>query len=257
MRMMLIFEKGKRLRHIGHLDLLRTMQRALRRSGLPIAFSQGFNPHVLVAIASPLSVGVWGKREIMEATLCEDMVPSDFIEALRPALPADIRAVTARPMAEDHPALMAQVAAAAYTATLQGSDGAALAAAIPDLLARGSIDVIRKTKKGDKPCDIRPMIYQLEAKPGGDETQLHMVLALREAATCKPSLLLDTLAEQAGIEPPSRAYSWYSHSRPSSKRAVRQLPFSSVCTMIRSITASPTEVARRCRQSRIAPCEPA
>ncbi|MBR6754287.1 MAG: TIGR03936 family radical SAM-associated protein, partial [Clostridia bacterium] len=62
MKMLVIFEKSERLRHIGHLDLMRAMQRALRRSGLPIAFSQGFNPHVLLNFAAPLSVGMPGKR---------------------------------------------------------------------------------------------------------------------------------------------------------------------------------------------------
>ncbi|MBO4377683.1 MAG: DUF2344 domain-containing protein, partial [Clostridia bacterium] len=46
MKMLVIFEKTKRIRHVGHLDLMRTMQRALRRSGLPVAFSMGFNPHM-------------------------------------------------------------------------------------------------------------------------------------------------------------------------------------------------------------------
>lgn len=201
--MMLIFEKGLRLRHLGHLDLMRTMQRALRRSGLPIAFSQGFNPHVLVAFASPLSVGIWGKREAMEATLTETMTPEAFLERLRPSLPEDIKAIAARPLAEGHPALMAQVAAAAYTATLEGPQGRALAEAIPPFLARETIDVMRKTKKGMKPSDIRPMIYHLVSRGEGETISIDMVLALREEATCKPALLLEALCAQAGIESPS------------------------------------------------------
>lgn len=44
--MMVVFEKGETLRYIGHLDLMRAMQRALRRSGLPIRYSNGFNPQI-------------------------------------------------------------------------------------------------------------------------------------------------------------------------------------------------------------------
>ena len=55
--MMVVFEKGKTLRYIGHLDLMRAMQRALRRSGLPIRYSNGFNPHIRLSFAAPLSVG--------------------------------------------------------------------------------------------------------------------------------------------------------------------------------------------------------
>ena len=66
MRMMVVFEKSYPVRHIGHLDLMRTMQRALRRSGLPVRYSQGFNPHIKLSFASPLSVGIVGEREIMD-----------------------------------------------------------------------------------------------------------------------------------------------------------------------------------------------
>ena len=62
--MLAVFCKGERLRHIGHLDLMRAMQRALRRSELPVSYSKGFNPHILLTFASALSTGAWGKREI-------------------------------------------------------------------------------------------------------------------------------------------------------------------------------------------------
>ena len=67
--MMVVFEEGEALRHIGHLDLMRTMQRALRRSNLPIKYSNGFNPHIRLSFAAPLSVGVIGLRELMEVPL--------------------------------------------------------------------------------------------------------------------------------------------------------------------------------------------
>ena len=71
MRMMVVFEKGEALRYIGHLDLMRTVQRALRRSELPVKYSNGFNPHIRLSFAAPLSVGVIGLRELMEVpVLC-------------------------------------------------------------------------------------------------------------------------------------------------------------------------------------------
>ena len=52
MRMLAVFEKSERIRHIGHLDIQRSVQRGLRRSGLPVAYSNGFNPHILISFAS-------------------------------------------------------------------------------------------------------------------------------------------------------------------------------------------------------------
>ena len=65
MRIIAVFEKSERIRHIGHLDIQRAVQRALRRSGLPVAYSQGFNPHILITFASALSTGACGKRGSM------------------------------------------------------------------------------------------------------------------------------------------------------------------------------------------------
>ena len=79
MKMLVVFEKFPRIRHIGHLDLMRAMQRALRRSDLPVKFSQGFNPHMLLTFAAPLSVGMAGNREIMEVPLAAAVTEEAFL----------------------------------------------------------------------------------------------------------------------------------------------------------------------------------
>ena len=96
MKMLVVFEKKERLRHVGHLDLMRAMQRALRRSGVPIAFSQGFNPHLLVTFAAPLSVGMPGLREVMEVPLSAEISEEEFKEKLRAALPPELPCVAVR-----------------------------------------------------------------------------------------------------------------------------------------------------------------
>ena len=121
MRMIAVFEKGQRLRFVGHLDLMRTMQRALRRSGLPIGYSKGFNPHVLVTFASALSVGAVGKRELMDVTLDEDVSGEEFLLAMNKALPPEMQLQEARPVDDRHPALMASMQAAAYRLELDGT----------------------------------------------------------------------------------------------------------------------------------------
>lgn len=194
--MLVVFEKGERLRHIGHLDLMRTMQRALRRSDLPLQYSQGFNPHILLTFAAPLSVGISGLREVMEVPLQGELTEEAFLAQLSPALPADIKCLSARAVPDTHPAPMALLRAAKYEAVLE--NGEALLAAVPAFLDQRSIMATRKTKSGEKPCDIRPMIYELSASGN----TLSMTLALCEEATCKPDLLLTALADFAGAEKP-------------------------------------------------------
>lgn len=196
MKMLVVFEKGERLRHIGHLDLMRTMQRALRRSDLPLQFSQGFNPHILLTFAAPLSVGMPGKREVMEIPLSTQTSAAEFIEKLNQSLPPDIVCLSAKPVDDRHPAPMSLLKAASYQFDFHGAS--ALFDAIPAFMAQEKIPAVRKTKTGDKPCDLRPMIYELKVEKG----LMEATLALCESATCKPDLLLDALAEFAHVDKP-------------------------------------------------------
>lgn len=197
MKMIVVFEKAPRLRHIGHLDLMRAMQRALRRSNLPLRYSQGFNPHILLNFAAPLSVGMPGKREIMEVPIEGEMSADAFKEKLSAALPPDLPCLFVHAVDDRHPAPMAQLAAATYEAHLtevpQGLEDA-----IRRFIAQDEIPAIRKTKTGMKPCDLKPMIYQLALK----DDRLTMTLALCEKATCKPDLLLSSLFEFAKMDRP-------------------------------------------------------
>ena len=197
MKLIVVFEKSPRLRHIGHLDLMRAMQRALRRSGLPLKYSQGFNPHILLTFAAPLSVGMPGRREVMEVPIEGEMTAQAFLDKLRPALPPDLPCLSARAVDDRHPAPMAQLAAAMYEAKME-TVPEGLGDAVKRFLEQKEIPAVRKTKTGMKPCDIRPMIYDLSLN--GDA--LRMCLALCEKATCKPDLLLSSLFEFAGLERP-------------------------------------------------------
>ena len=196
MKMLVVFEKCPRIRHIGHLDLMRAMQRALRRSGLPVKFSQGFNPHLLLTFAAPLSVGMSGKREIMEVPLGADVTEEEFLQKINAALPPELPCVSARIVDDKHPASMASLYAAEYEISID-PEGAPLCSAVESLLNKESVMALRKTKSGEKMTDIRPMIYELSVS---GENKLHCVLALCEKATCKPELLLDALTQEAGLQ---------------------------------------------------------
>lgn len=203
MRMIVAFEKTDRVRHIGHLDLMRAMQRALRRSGLPIRYSQGFNPHVVLSFASPLPVGVSGAEELMDVALQEDITEAQFAALLAPALPASLPLVSVRAIDDRHPALMAQLKTALYTGELFGAQATKIAEAIAPILAMDEIIALRKTKSGEKPCDIRPMIHELSANMAPEDSiTLSFRTSLTEKETLKPDLLLRTLAKEVDVEAP-------------------------------------------------------
>lgn len=188
MKMLVVFQKSPRLRHIGHLDLMRAMQRALRRSDLPLKYSQGFNPHILLTFASPLSVGFSGEREVMEVPLERPVSENVFFDKLSATLPEGTPLVSVRAVDDAHPAPMARLTAASYRLLLSG-DVEKIGKALPAFISRDAIPAMRKTKTGEKPCDLRPMIFDLRLM--GDT--MYATLAFNEKATCKPDLLLDAL----------------------------------------------------------------
>ena len=197
--MMAVFEKSERLRHIGHLDIQRAVMRALRRSGLPVSYSKGFNPHILLTFASALSTGAAGRREIMDVQLDRDVTPEEFMAAMNGALPPEMQVSFAKVLDDRHVALMAQAQAADYTMTILDEAAAAqLIAALPAFLAQESILTMRKTKSGMKETDIRPLLLELR----GEGNALHAVMPLTERLACKPNMLIEAMSAFAGIEIP-------------------------------------------------------
>lgn len=195
--MMAVFEKGVRLRHIGHLDIQRAMMRALRRSGLPVAYSKGFNPHILLTFASALSTGAAGKKEILDVTMAQEVTPEEFVQKMNRALPPDMQLSFARMLDDRHPALMAQVQAADYTLEIADQVAAdKMIAAIPAFLEQESILAMRRTKSGMKETDIRPLMMSLT----GEKNALHAVVTLTDTLACKPDMLLTALSSFAGME---------------------------------------------------------
>ena len=189
MRMLAVFEKGERIRHIGHLDIQRSVQRGLRRSGLPVAYSQGFNPHILVTFASALSTGACGKREIMDVTMAEDVDAEVFVKKMNQVMPPE------------HPSLMGMVAAAEYDLMIRDdAQGEKLSAAVEKMMERDEIMAMRKTKTKMAECDIKPLIHTLRAEQNDGKWHLRAILTLTERESCKPQMLIQALAREAGTE---------------------------------------------------------
>ena len=164
MRLAVRFSKEAPVRFVSHLDLLRLFQRAFKRAKLPLAYSQGFNPHPLLSFATALSVGMTSECEYLDVTLTEYMDPSSFIESVSPALPEGVRILDAFDLGESRKSLTSAMKTAEYRAIVTysrpvGADE--LNKALNELLSN-EIVVMKKTKGGIKPVDIRPMVISVD-----------------------------------------------------------------------------------------------
>ena len=152
------FEKKDRAIYISHLDLLRTMQRALKRSGLPVWYSEGFNPRIYLNFPLALSLGLEGEREPMDMAVVEDVSFSEITERLSAACPEGIRIISAAyPV---HP--NKDIGFADHKAEFSGDSGV-LRAALEGFCGQESITVMKHSKKkGMVELDIKPYINILQ-----------------------------------------------------------------------------------------------
>jgi radical SAM-linked protein len=158
-RFRLTFTKGQAVRYISHLDLMRTWERSLRRAGLKLAHSQGFNPRPRLVFAAPLPVGATSDAEIVDVDLDEDVSLEELTRRLPPALPPgiELRAAVEAPL--QGRSLMASVLSADYVVELDGA--ADLAVRIQEFLARPSVLYERRRKGVAKQADMRPAVLDL------------------------------------------------------------------------------------------------
>lgn len=150
---------------ISHLDLLRTFERSLRRANLPIAFSQGFNPHPRILFGSVLPVGVESEEEYVDFILNEQYNSKQFKQKLNLALPSEISVLAVKQITKDMPSLMEKINLAAYSLQLcfkSHKRRSEISNWINDFLLNEEIIVVRKTKKGEKKIDLKPLIRKLE-----------------------------------------------------------------------------------------------
>ena len=156
---LICFSKTGPMKYIGHLDLLKLFQRAVRRCGLPVNFSEGFNPHLRVTFALPLPLGMEGMREYAVFEMGED-VPADAIgERLRAVLPAEIGIEGARYMSPGEKSPAAAVCAADYALRFCN---AGVEEAARYILDNEVIEAEKSAKSGKKTVDIKPDIYGME-----------------------------------------------------------------------------------------------
>ncbi len=194
MRALLRFEKGGPARYISHLDLMRAMNRAILRSGIAAAWSQGFHPHIVTAYAQALGLGYLSSAEYMEFIL-ERGQPAQALEALNAALPDGIRFTGAWELPADAPTLMAQVAAARWRVRLSVPVGDALLAEFRELLKRDRVEVQKMGKNGPTVQNIRPGLLAIERVEG----DMDLMLSAGSALNIRPELVVRALVDDPAV----------------------------------------------------------
>lgn len=159
------FTREEELKFISHLDMMKMFERALRRAGLPVSYSQGFNPHPQIIFGLPLSVGVTSEAEYLDIMLSEDVEPQQFVEVLNKQLPEGLRILEAK-VKSSKSNIMATISKASYevlTSIAQKPDISEVKDKVLQFLNNSEIIIKKKTKSKVRDIDIKPMIHEFKA----------------------------------------------------------------------------------------------
>ncbi len=164
-RLRIRYAKRGRLRFTSHRDFGRAFERALRRAGIPMAYSSGFSPHPRISYATAAPTGSASEAEYLEIALAQMCRPELVARELDAALPAglDILAV----VEAGQTSLADQLTASSWRIDLPGADETATRRAVAGLLAADQAITERMTKNGIRSFDVRAAVVRLEVHGGG------------------------------------------------------------------------------------------
>ena len=198
MKIRIKFTKTGCMKFIGHLDIMRFFQKAIRRSGLPIAFSEGFSPHMIMSFAAPLGVGVTSSGEYFDMELTEEISSAEITDRLNREMVEGMQVISARKIPEGKAGkAMSLVAAADYVVSFrEGLELKGWEKCLDDFFRQDEIVILRKTKRSEKETDIRPWILELRSEKNG----IFMKVSQGSVHNLKPELVLEAFAAYLGQE---------------------------------------------------------
>ncbi len=198
MRFLVQFRKVGTAVYISHLDLMRTMQRALRRANIPMCYSQGFNPHPILSFAMASPVGMTSHAEYMDIKVEDGADPMQMTHNLIAALPDGISVVRTCTVEDTYPALMSRVSLCDCAITFP--DKKNIESIWQEFMAQEEILVQKHSKKGLRTVDIKPMILQHKVT----DNSISLRLCAGSAANLSPTLLAQAFCDFAKYEPDFR-----------------------------------------------------
>lgn len=198
------FRKYGAMKYIGHLDVMRYFQKVMRRGNIPIAFTGGYSPHMIMSFAQPLGVGVTSDGEYLDIELTEAIPSKCAVAQMNEVMAEGIDIVSFVEIPEDKKQSgMTITAAADYRVTFPVSPKfPEEIRRIPEhwtgqaerFLSQEKITVMKATKRSEKEVDIKPMIYDMQV----EDEDIYLFLAAGSENNLKPDLVMNAFLDFMG-----------------------------------------------------------
>jgi radical SAM-linked protein len=201
-KLRLRYAKRGPLRFASHRDLARTLERALRRARVPMAFSAGFSPHPKISYVGAAPTGAASEAEYLEIGLMQACDPDAVRAALDAALPPGVDVLDCVAAREGTGSLAERIDASVWRVELPGVEPAELGSAVAAFLARDVVTVARRTKNGLRDVDARAAVAAATAS-GEAGCAILTVVVRQVTPAVRPDDVVAALAAVADLHPPS------------------------------------------------------
>lgn len=200
MKVRIKFAKYGAMKFIGHLDMMRFFQKAVRRAGIDVKYSEGFSPHQIMSFAAPLGVGIESRGEYLDLEVVSMSTPEDMKAALNRVMVEGVEVLAVNVLPDQAKNAMASVAAASYR--LQMKEGEFpiddLSEKIRQFYAQEHIPYTKETKKSVIELDLKEGIYEIGEADGA----VHMLVDASSSGNIKPTVVFEKLCAFAGCDIP-------------------------------------------------------
>ena len=199
MKVRIRFSKTGALVYIGHLDVMRYFQKLFRRSGIPVAYTEGFSPHQILSFSHPLPLGMESAGEYADVELTSRITTQKALESMRKMSVPEIGIMSFKELPEKCENAMASVTAARYEVIMPDiipfSD---IQKAADDFISKDEVIVLKKSKKNEKEVNIRSLVYELETDP--EKNIISMLVSSGSRDNLKPELVINAMLGKNTIE---------------------------------------------------------
>lgn len=211
MKIRIKFRKYGAMKFIGHLDIMRYFQKAMRRAEIDICYSEGFSPHQIMSFAAPLGVGITSDGEYLDIEVNSTRSSADMMQALNDTMVEGVEITGYVKLPDNAKTAMSIVAAADYTLFFkEGYEVPASCGAFKDGVREffekpAEVLITKKTKKSEKVMDLKQLVYDFRAEEREGKPVFYLKLCTGSSDNLKPELVLESLFAAMGIDYDSNA----------------------------------------------------
>ena len=205
MKIRIKFRKYGVMKFIGHLDIMRYFQKAMRRADIDICYSTGFSPHMIMSFAAPLGVGITSDGEYFDIEVNSTKSSAESMKALNDTMVEGVEVSGYVLLPDNAKTAMSIVAAADYE--LSFKDGydvpaskEAFETAIEAFFTNAKEVIITKqTKKSEKTMDLKPLVYDFSMREKEGNPVFYLKLSTGSNDNVKPELVVEALFDHMGL----------------------------------------------------------